>query len=111
MSQQLVHKQRLLRHVRRAVIKIGNVIPATDILNVALRRFGELLTQKTNGQVEVQIFPASQLGGEVDEWVSAQHRVDMRAADKLDADELPRRPPRACPPRSNPTAPLPSACS
>ena len=50
----------------KTVIKIGNVIPATDILNVALRRFGELLTQKTNGQVEVQIFPASQLGGEVE---------------------------------------------
>jgi TRAP-type transport system periplasmic protein len=50
----------------KTLIKIGNVIPATDILNVALRRFGELLAQKTNGQVEVQLFPASQLGGEVE---------------------------------------------
>ena len=50
----------------RTLIKIGNVIPQGDILNVALRHFGELMAQKTNKQVEVQIFPASQLGGEVE---------------------------------------------
>ena len=50
----------------RTLIKIGNVIPQGDILNVALRHFGDLMAQKTNKQVEVQIFPASQLGGEVE---------------------------------------------
>ncbi len=50
----------------KTIIKIGNVIPAADILNVALKRFGDLLAEKTGGQVEVQLFPAGQLGGEVD---------------------------------------------
>ena len=50
----------------KIVIKVGNVIPAPDILNVALKRFGDLLAEKTAGQVEVQLFPAGQLGGEVD---------------------------------------------
>ncbi len=50
----------------KTVIKIGNVIPAADILNVALKRFGDLMAEKTGGQVEVQLFPAGQLGGEVD---------------------------------------------
>jgi len=46
------------------VIKLGNVQATTDIVQTGLKKFSELVGERTKGKVQVQIFPASQLGTE-----------------------------------------------
>ena len=46
------------------VLKLGNVQPAGMVVQQGLQRFAELVKERTGGAVEVQIFPASQLGSE-----------------------------------------------
>jgi TRAP-type C4-dicarboxylate transport system substrate-binding protein len=46
------------------VIKLGNVQATTDIVQTGLKKFADLVGERTKGQVQVQIFPASQLGTE-----------------------------------------------
>lgn len=46
------------------VIKLGNVQATGDIVQAGLKKFADLVGERTKGQVQVQIFPASQLGTE-----------------------------------------------
>jgi TRAP-type transport system periplasmic protein len=44
--------------------KLAHVITAGTPIDVAAHRFADLVKQRTNGQVEIKVFPAGQLGGE-----------------------------------------------
>ncbi|MFA5028473.1 MAG: TRAP transporter substrate-binding protein [Candidatus Methylomirabilota bacterium] len=46
------------------VIKLGNVQATGDIVQTGLKKFADLVGERSKGQVQVQIFPASQLGTE-----------------------------------------------
>jgi tripartite ATP-independent transporter DctP family solute receptor len=46
------------------VIKLGNVQATADIVQTGLKKFADLAAERTKGQIQVQIFPASQLGTE-----------------------------------------------
>ncbi len=46
------------------VIKLGNVQATADIVQTGLKKFADLVAERTKGQIQVQIFPASQLGTE-----------------------------------------------
>jgi TRAP-type transport system periplasmic protein len=46
------------------VIKLGNVQSTEDIVQTGLKKFADLVAERTKGQIQVQIFPASQLGTE-----------------------------------------------
>ena len=48
----------------KLVAKMGTVVNESHPNTVALVRFGQLIKERTNGQVEVKVFPNSQLGGE-----------------------------------------------
>ena len=44
--------------------KLAHVITAGTPIDVGANKFAELIKQRTNGQVEIKVFPAGQLGGE-----------------------------------------------
>lgn len=46
------------------LIKLGNVQPADMPVNIGLRKFADLVAERTKNQIQVQVFPASQLGTE-----------------------------------------------
>jgi len=46
------------------VIKLGNVQSTEDIVQTGLKKLADLVNERTKGQLQVQIFPASQLGTE-----------------------------------------------
>jgi tripartite ATP-independent transporter DctP family solute receptor len=46
------------------VIKLGNVQAPADIVQTGLKKFADLVAERTKNQIQVQIFPASQLGTE-----------------------------------------------
>lgn len=45
-------------------IKLGNVQATGDIVQAGLKKFADLVGERTKGQIQVQVFPASQLGTE-----------------------------------------------
>ena len=45
-------------------IRLGHVFPAEHATNKAALKFSELVAQKTNNQVKISVYPASQLGGD-----------------------------------------------
>ncbi len=47
-------------------LQVGHVVTADHSYHLGLERFAELLDEKTNGRVQVEIFPAGQLGNEAD---------------------------------------------
>lgn len=48
------------------IIKVSSTTQPTHIYNLGLKHFAEIVKEKSNGELEVQIFPASQLGSERD---------------------------------------------
>jgi tripartite ATP-independent transporter DctP family solute receptor len=46
------------------VIKLGNVQSTADTVQTGLKKFADLVAERTKNQIQVQIFPASQLGTE-----------------------------------------------
>jgi tripartite ATP-independent transporter DctP family solute receptor len=46
----------------KTVLKAGHISPKNSPEGVAADRFAELVKQKTNGEVEIQVFPSEQLG-------------------------------------------------
>lgn len=44
--------------------KLGHVISAGTPIDMAANRLADLVRQRTNGEVEIKVYPASQLGGE-----------------------------------------------
>jgi len=57
----------------KVVIKIGHVLGETEPTQIALLQMAEKVKARTNGQVEIQIFPNSQLGSDLD--VTEQSRL------------------------------------
>jgi len=49
---------------QQVVIKLGNVQEVGQTVNIGLKKFADLVAERTKGQVQVQVFPASQLGSE-----------------------------------------------
>jgi len=47
---------------KKIVLKIGHILPNDSAEHQGAVKFAELMAQKTAGQVEVQVFPNSQLG-------------------------------------------------
>ena len=50
----------------KTVLKLGTSTQPSHIYNLAAERFGEIVAEKTGGEIEVQVFPAAQLGSERD---------------------------------------------
>ncbi len=50
----------------RTVLKLGTATQPTHIYNQAADYFGQLVAERTDGAVEIQVFPANQLGSERD---------------------------------------------
>lgn len=50
----------------KITIRVGHVLAPTHPYTLGLQKFGEILSQKTNGRVTVEVFPSSQLGNERD---------------------------------------------
>jgi len=50
----------------KIIIKAAHVAPTTNPYHLGLEYFAKLVKERTNGQVEVEIFPATQLGNERD---------------------------------------------
>lgn len=48
------------------ILRLGNVIPPTSGKNLSCLKFSEIVQKKTKNKVQVQVFPASQLGNEED---------------------------------------------
>lgn len=48
------------------VIKVATSTQSTHIYNIGMEHFAKLVKEKTNGELDVQIFPAAQLGSERD---------------------------------------------
>ena len=46
----------------QVVLKAGHISPKDSVEGIAIDRFAELVKQKTNGAVTVQVFPSEQLG-------------------------------------------------
>jgi tripartite ATP-independent transporter DctP family solute receptor len=44
------------------VIRLGHIDPVTHPHNLACQKFAEIVNAKTNGEIEVQVYPAGQLG-------------------------------------------------
>ncbi len=47
-------------------LKCANIMPSDHPLNVRLREASDKIKEQTNGQVNIQVFPASQLGNDAD---------------------------------------------
>lgn len=54
------------KNQEKMVLKLGHTLQDNHPLNKAALRFAELVKEGTQGRVEVQVFPNSQLGGEKD---------------------------------------------
>ncbi len=50
----------------KTVLKLGTSTQPTHIYNLAAERFGKIVAENSNGEIEVQVFPAAQLGSERD---------------------------------------------
>lgn len=50
----------------KIILKCGTSTQPTHIYNLAAEYFGKIVAEKTGGEIEVQVFPAAQLGSERD---------------------------------------------
>ncbi|HSO18133.1 MAG TPA: TRAP transporter substrate-binding protein [Desulfosarcina sp.] len=50
----------------KTVLKLGTSTQPTHIYNVAAEHFGKIVAENSGGDIEVQVFPAAQLGSERD---------------------------------------------
>lgn len=50
----------------KTVLKLGTSTQPSHIYNLAAKHFGEIVAKKSAGEIEVQVFPAAQLGSERD---------------------------------------------
>ncbi len=47
-------------------LRLGHVVTPTHSSNVSAEKFRDLVAEKTNGKVKIEIYPGGQLGGERD---------------------------------------------
>ena len=45
-------------------LKMGTVVNDSHPNTIAMVRFGQLVAQRTNGEINIKVYPSSQLGGE-----------------------------------------------
>jgi tripartite ATP-independent transporter DctP family solute receptor len=50
----------------RMTLRFAHVFPVTNTFHLATEKFAKLVAEKTKGEVQIRIFPASQLGNERD---------------------------------------------
>ncbi len=50
----------------KTILKLGTSTQPSHIYNLAAEKFGEIVAEKSGGEIEVQVFPAAQLGSERD---------------------------------------------
>jgi tripartite ATP-independent transporter DctP family solute receptor len=53
-------------HAAEITLRYGNNLPLSHPLNVRAKEAADRIAKETNGRVEMQIFPANQLGGDTD---------------------------------------------
>jgi len=46
----------------KATMKLASVTPVDHFYNVGARKFAELIKERTNGRIEIKVYPAGQLG-------------------------------------------------
>ncbi len=46
------------------ILKLGNVQPPTMVVQKGLQKFADLVKERTNGEIVIEVYPASQLGTE-----------------------------------------------
>ncbi len=56
----------ILRAAPTFKLKFANIMPVDHPLNTRMTEASKLIQEQTNGQVEIQVFPASQLGTDAD---------------------------------------------
>jgi tripartite ATP-independent transporter DctP family solute receptor len=54
------------------VIKLGHVLPTNEPIHQAFERLGQRVKEKSRGRVEIQVFPASQIGSNRDTYEQAR---------------------------------------
>ncbi|MFB3817589.1 MAG: C4-dicarboxylate TRAP transporter substrate-binding protein [Candidatus Methylomirabilales bacterium] len=54
------------------VIKLGHVLPTNEPIHQAFERLGQRVKEKSKGRVEIQVFPASQIGSNRDTYEQAR---------------------------------------
>jgi tripartite ATP-independent transporter DctP family solute receptor len=54
------------------VIKLGHVLPTNEPIHQAFERMGQRVKERTKGRVEIQVFPASQIGSNRDTYEQAR---------------------------------------
>src|SRR5512138_2711630 len=54
------------------ILRLAHVVPATSTKNLANLKFSELVQARTKNQIQVHVFPGSQLGNEMDLAQGAQ---------------------------------------
>ena len=55
-------------------LKLGHAVNATDGQHAAAVKLAELVKQRTNGDVEITVYPSNQLGGDVPNSVAGLSR-------------------------------------
>lgn len=61
-----------LAQEKPTVLRLANVVPPTSSKNLSALKFSELVQARTKNMVQVQVFPGSQLGNEMDLAQGAQ---------------------------------------
>ncbi len=54
----------LVAGAQQITMRVGNVYPATHTIPIATQRMKELIEQRSNGRIQVQVFNNSELGSE-----------------------------------------------
>jgi tripartite ATP-independent transporter DctP family solute receptor len=54
------------------VIKLGHVLPTNEPIHQAFERMAQRVKERTKGRVEIQVFPASQIGSNKDTYEQAR---------------------------------------
>ncbi|RYX92100.1 MAG: TRAP transporter substrate-binding protein [Comamonadaceae bacterium] len=68
------------QEIQDRVIKFGHLNNADHAVSFGVKRFSELLAQKSGGKLKVQEFPASQLGNEMQQQAALQGGVQEMSA-------------------------------
>ncbi|WP_051261454.1 DctP family TRAP transporter solute-binding subunit [Desulfovibrio inopinatus] len=53
-------------HAEKVVLKLGHIAEPVHPYGQGAEKFAQLVAEKSNGEMEVQVFPSSQLGGQKD---------------------------------------------
>jgi len=54
------------QQTEKVVLKLGHALPVDHTVDQASKKFAQIVSEKSNGTIDVQVFPSSQLGNEKD---------------------------------------------